>query len=97
MLEQMIEKGSEDPFVYYAKAMELRKMEQLEDALQAFANVERRFPDYVPTFLMAGQVAEQLGRVDEARRWFERGIQVARDAGNAHAAHELEAALEELE
>ena len=96
MFEQMIKKGSTDPFVWYARAMELRSRKRLEDALEAYAEVERRFPDYVPTYLMAGQVAEQLGRTEDAHGFYQRGIEKARAAADGHALSELEAALDGL-
>lgn len=93
MLEQMVEKGADDPFVWYARALELRSLGRLDEALTAFADVHARFPDYVPTYLMAGQVAQALDRSDEARRWLEQGIEKAAAAGDAHARSELEQAL----
>ncbi|MCA9616729.1 MAG: hypothetical protein KC586_28415, partial [Myxococcales bacterium] len=56
LFDQMIAKGSEDPFVHYARAMELRSLGRKEDALEAFDGVAARFPTYVPTYLMAAQV-----------------------------------------
>ena len=96
MLEAMIAKGSDDPFVHYARAMALRGLERREDALKAFADVEARFPSYVPPYLLAGQVATELEREDDARAWFERGLEKARAAGDGHAEGELEVALAEL-
>jgi tetratricopeptide (TPR) repeat protein len=96
MLEAVLAKGSDDPFVHYARAMELRSLGRLEEALGAFADVGSRFPAYVPTYLMAGQVAEQLGRTEEARRWLERGLEAGRAAGDGHAVAELEQALAAL-
>ena len=96
LLQSMIDDGSEDPFVWYARAMELRRLERTEEALAAYREVVARFPRYVPTYLMAGQVAEQLGLQVEARDLFEAGIEVARASGDSHAAAELSAALEPL-
>lgn len=93
MFEQMIEKGSDDPFVYYGHAMELRSLERLRESLSAFEQLAERFPEYVPTYLMAGQVAELLGLPDEAARWYDRGMEKA--AGkDPHAHSELRAARE---
>jgi len=94
--EKMIEQGSEDPFVHYARAMELRSLERLEEALLAYQDVATRFPDYVATYLMAGQTAEALGRVADARSWYARGVTVAEKMGDGHARAELTAALEAL-
>jgi tetratricopeptide (TPR) repeat protein len=97
MLEAMIAKGSTDPFVHYARAMELRSAGRLDKALDRLAEVESRFPEYVPTYLMAAQTAEELGRIDEARGFADRGIERARSAGDAHALSELEGMRSALE
>lgn len=96
MIEAMIAKGSTDPFHFYARAMELRSLERLEDALAAFGDVRERFPEYVPTYLMAAQVAQELDRIDEARGWAEQGLEQARAKGDAHAARELGQLLDML-
>lgn len=96
MLEKLIAGGSDDPFVWYARAMALRSRGDLDAALDAYADVARRYEAYVPTYLMAGQVAEELGRTAQARGWFERGIKAATAAGDAHARGELEQALAAL-
>jgi tetratricopeptide (TPR) repeat protein len=97
MFDTMIAKGSQDPFVHYARAMELRSLERLEDALGAYQEVMRAFPDYVPTYLMAGQVAEQLGHVDQARASLEAGIAAAQRTGDGHALSELRGLLATLD
>lgn len=96
MIEAMLAKGSTDPFHWYARAMELRSLERLEEALESFGEVRARFPDYVPTYLMAAQVAQELDRVDEARSWAELGVERARATGDAHAARELAQLLDLL-
>ncbi len=97
MLEQMIAKGSDDPFVHYARALELRALGRPADALAALEAVAERFPDYVATYLIAGQVAQELGRADRARNLLQTGIAAADRARNAHAASELRTLLATLE
>lgn len=89
MLEHMIARGSEDPFHHYARAMEFRSRGQLVDALTAFAAVRSKFPDYVPTYLMGAQVAQELERLDDARGWADEGIERAKRSGDDHAMREL--------
>jgi tetratricopeptide (TPR) repeat protein len=96
MLEKMIAKGSTDPFVWYARALELESAGEQERALAAFGEVRTRFPDYVPTYLMAGQLALALGRSDEARAFLERGVEAATAAGDEHALSEIRRALDTL-
>jgi tetratricopeptide (TPR) repeat protein len=97
MLDEMIAKGATDPFVHYARAMELRSLGRREEALEAFAALVASIPAYVPTYLMAGQLATELGRRDEARSFLARGIEQARASGEGKALSELSAALDELE
>ena len=91
MIEQLIGKGSVDPFVHYGRAMELRSLGRHEDALAAFRDVATRFADYVPTYLMAAQLARELGRVEEARGFAARGLEAAKKAGDSHTASEIDA------
>jgi predicted RNA polymerase sigma factor len=97
MLEMMIAKGSDDPFVHYAHAMELRAVGRREDALAAFSAVAERYVSYVPTYLIGGQLAAELERADDARSFFERGIARASAAGDGKALSELRSALSELD
>lgn len=97
MLETIIAGGSTDPFVYYARGLELRSLGRVPEAAEALGAVIERFPDYVPSYLMAGQVAEELGDLELARGRYAAGGEVAREAGDAHAVGELGAALDALD
>lgn len=97
MLDTLVAQDSKDPFHWYARALELRSLERLDEALEAFEAVKLRFADYVPTYLMAGQVAESLGQTARARGWYTEGLSCAKARGEAHAASELTAALEALQ
>ena len=96
MLEQMLQKGSTDPFHHYAHAMELRSLGRRDEAMAAFGRVRDRFPDYVPTYLMAGQLAIELDDNGLARHWLTEGITKAEATGNDHALGELQSALKTL-
>lgn len=89
VIETMIAKGSRDPFHFYARGMELRSLGRREEALDALVGVTREHPSYVPTYLMAAQLAQELGRADDARRLADEGIARARTAGDDHALSEL--------
>ena len=96
MLDALIARGSTDPFVRYARALELRGLGQLEAALDGLRDVRARHPDYVPTFLMAGQIAVELEQTAEARDWLTQGVAAAERARDEHARSELQAALDAL-
>lgn len=95
MLEKMVSSPNADSFARYALAMEYRKLGRSADALRAFEQLRERDGDYLPQYLMAGQLLLQEGRRDEARAWLEQGIAVARRQGNGQALGELESALAE--
>ncbi|MBX7196732.1 MAG: tetratricopeptide repeat protein [Sandaracinaceae bacterium] len=96
MLEQVLAKGSTDPFHHYARAMELRSIGRREDAIDAFSAVAERFADYVPTYLMAAQLADELSRRELARDFCRRGIELATRKRDAHALSELQTFLQTL-
>lgn len=95
-LETLIAKGATDPFVHYARAMELRSLKRHDEALAAFGEIRVRFPTYVPSYLMCGQLASELGRIELAREVLNAGIEAARKAGDDHTLSELTTTLASL-
>ena len=87
---------STDPFAWYGLAMEYRSLSRFEEAIATFEQLRARSPEYVPMYLMCGQVLESLGRLEEPRSWFGYGIETAHAKGDAHALSELQAALAAL-
>jgi tetratricopeptide (TPR) repeat protein len=85
-----------DPFPRYGLAMELKGRGELAEAWTAFEELITQFPDYVPTYLMAGGALVALGRKDEAAEIYRKGIEVAQRRGDQHARRELESALAEI-
>ena len=91
-----IAKSPTDPFPRYGLAMELKGQGELAEAWTTFEELLTRFPDYVPTYLMAGGTLVALGRKDEAAEVYRKGIEVAQKRGDQHARRELESALSEI-
>ncbi len=87
---------STDPFAWYGLAMEYRSLSRLDEAIATFEHLRARAPEYVPMYLMCGQVLESLGRIEEARSWFGHGIEAAGKKGDGHALSELQSALATL-
>ena len=94
--KSFISRSPADPFPRYGLAMEHKGQGQLAEAWAVFSELVEKFPDYVPTYLMAGGTLIALGRRDEAADIYRRGIDVATRRGDAHAKGELETALAEL-
>ncbi|HEY0194403.1 MAG TPA: hypothetical protein VGC42_24990 [Kofleriaceae bacterium] len=95
--KSFIARAPADPFPRYGLAMEYRTRGDLAEAWTAFSDLLDNFPDYVPTYLMAGGTLVSLGRKDEAATVYRRGIEAASRKGDGHARGELETALHELE
>lgn len=95
MLEKMVQSGQADAFARYALAMEYRRLGQHERALANFEALRDNDPEYLPMYLMAGQLLTELERASDAAEWLQQGIALARKQGDAKALGELEAALAE--
>ncbi|HVO20408.1 MAG TPA: tetratricopeptide repeat protein [Anaeromyxobacter sp.] len=84
----------DDPFARYSVAMALRSAGDSPGAVAEFRETTRRAPDYVPSYLMLGQVLEDLGRHREALAAFEEGMAAAQRRGDGHAEAELRSAAD---
>ena len=88
-LEKLLVAEPRDVFVNFALAMEYFKAGRHEEALVQFGRVNEIDPDYVPAYFQKGNSLVSLGRQQEAKAVFEKGIEVARRVGNNHAADEM--------
>lgn len=96
LFDKLIADGSVDPFHHYGRAMELRSLGRKEEALVAFDGMIASFPRYVPSYLMAAQVAHDLQSPERARQIAQAGILAAQADGNDHALSELQSFVDGL-
>ncbi len=96
MLKGFIAQRPEDPFPRYALAQELKNTGDLPAAKEAFQQLMNAHPNYIPAYFHGGGVLVALGLKQEARRVFERGIELCQQAGDAKTGGELASALAEL-
>jgi hypothetical protein len=97
MLEKMIESGQADSFARYALALEYRRENRLEDCVRAFSSLREQDANYLPMYLMAGQVLRSLGRGADARKWLEGGISLAEQKRDMKALGELQSELAQID
>ena len=97
VLEEFVKKEPEDPFPRYGLAMAYREEGDFVSAQAHFEVLMDQFPDYLATYLMAGNNLVSLGRAGDAGAVYRRGIEVTTAGGDTHAKSELEAALAELD
>jgi Tfp pilus assembly protein PilF len=95
-IQAFLEKKPGDPMLTHALALEHIKVGQHEKARKIFETLLIDQPDYVGSYYhLAGLIARQ-GETETAIQWYEKGIEVAKKAGDAHALRELQNALNEL-
>jgi tetratricopeptide (TPR) repeat protein len=92
-IEAMLTADPQDEFLRYALAMECASAGDDAAAAQQFETLLADRPNYVPAYFQCGQVLLRLGRTEEAARVLRAGIPIARQAGDEHAAGELEGLL----
>lgn len=93
ILQQMLEQNPSATFARYGLAMEYVKSGDLDQAVATFEAVTQSDPNYSAAYFHGGQALEKMGKIDEAREFYRKGIAVTRDP---HALSELEAALDIL-
>lgn len=96
MLKQFLEQNPGDSFARYGLAMEYSRAGQTQTALEEFKKIVTSDADYVPAYQMAAQMLAEHDRADEAREWFQKGLEAASRTGNAKAQSEMQGLLDEL-
>ena len=95
-IEAMLADEPNDPELRYFLAMEWLSAGDEPTALTKFRELTGN-STYVPAFLIAGQVLNRLGQVEEACAILRTGIEAARQQGNAHAQGEMQGLLDSIE
>jgi tetratricopeptide (TPR) repeat protein len=90
LLEQILSQDPSSKLARYGLAMEYVNTGEWARAIPEFEAVLATDPAYSAAYYHGGQTLEKMGRVDEARDFYRRGIAATRDP---HALGELEAAL----
>jgi len=96
MLTEILKANPADAFARYGLAMAYAAEGRSDDALNEFATIIERTPDYVPAYQMSAQTLMRLGRTDEAKARLEAGMAACGRTGNSHAASEMQGMLDEI-
>jgi Tfp pilus assembly protein PilF len=96
ILKQMLGQDPANTFARYGLAMEYANSGQLEQAMAEFRSLIQQDENYAAAYFHGGQVLEKLGRIEEARNLYERGIEASTRKGDVHTRSEIEAALSML-
>jgi tetratricopeptide (TPR) repeat protein len=93
ILQQLLLQNPANSFARYGLAMEYVKSGDLDGGVREFAAILEADPNYSAAYFHGGQTLEKLGRLDDARDYYRRGLAVTRDP---HAGAELQASLDIL-
>jgi Tfp pilus assembly protein PilF len=96
ILLSMVERNPADGFARYGLAMEYANSGDLVTAVEHFTQLLEHNPNYAAAYFHGGQTLEKLGRIDEAKGLYRRGIEVTGAMGDDHTRSELQAALSTL-
>lgn len=95
-LQDILKESPDDAFARYALGLEYSSAGDSDAALAEFDRLLAAHPEYTNGYFMAAQVLERAGRIEEARRLLEQGMECARRSNSRHALSEMEAMLEGL-
>ncbi len=96
ILKKLVEQNPQDSFARYGLAKEYAGMGELEQAMREYHNVLAADANYAAAYFHGGQTLEKLGRIEDAKELYQKGIEVTTRTGDAHTRSELQAALELL-
>lgn len=95
-LKTLLGRNPADNFSRYALATEYARGGELEKAAEEYRRLLEINPDYAAAYYHGGQVLEKLGREEDAKALYRKGIEVTTRSGDQHARSELQAALDIL-
>ncbi len=95
-LKSFLNHSPEDPFLKHALALEYIKLGNESVARQLFLEILTRDPAYIGTYYHLARLLERAGETENAKSWYEKGMDAAKKAGDLHAYNELQAAYEDL-
>jgi tetratricopeptide (TPR) repeat protein len=96
ILKTLLAQNPTDSFARYGLAMEYANAGELERAVEEYRAVIASNENYAAAYFHGGQALEKMGRLEECREFYEKGIAVTRRSGDQHTLAELQAALEML-
>jgi tetratricopeptide (TPR) repeat protein len=80
----------------YGLAMEYANHGDYERAVAEYESLLEINPDYCYAYYQAAQTLEKMGRLEDARSMYSRGIEASGRSGDEHARGELQTALDLL-
>jgi tetratricopeptide (TPR) repeat protein len=93
ILLQMVEQDPKNSFARYGLAMEYANSGNYAQAVVEYRTLLSEDESYGAAYYHGGQALEKLGRIEEAKEIYEKGMVATRRKGDTHTYSEIEAAL----
>jgi len=95
-LNEFLQSNPADSFVRHALALEYVKLGDDLAARKLFEELLEKDPAYVGSYYHLAKLLERNNAIEEAIRWYEKGMEQAKKMKDEHAWQELRGAYEEL-
>ncbi len=96
LLRTLVAQNPGDSFARYGLAMAFAGAGEHAQAVEQYRKLIEINPKYVAAYYHGGQALEKLGKIEEAREIYRRGILISTQIGDDHTRSELEAVLDLL-
>ncbi len=94
-LQALLQDDPEDAFLRYALAMEYRENDP-EKSLKILQKLTETNPEYAGTYYHLAALQIDFNQIEGAKKSYEKGIEVCKEANEPKLLQELEAAYEEF-
>src|SRR6186713_1458289 len=95
-IKEMMAANPNDSFLCHALALEYIKLGKDNDARKLFESILENEPGYIGGYYHLAKLLERSGETNGAVKVYEKGMEVAKEAGDNHSLSELRSAFEEL-
>ena len=94
-LNQLLKEDPEDPFLYYALCLELKKAGSAETG-PGFERLLLSYPEYLPAYYQAALFMAETGKLERATTIAQSGILLAQSMNELHTLSELKGLLQNI-
>lgn len=94
-LKEFMAQNPDDSFVQHALALEYIKRGENEPARKLFESILTRDENYVGSYYHLAKLLEQTNYKEDAIKWYQKGMKIAKALKDQHAYNELQAAYED--
>ena len=95
-IKEFLKHSPNDSFLQHALALEHIKLGEESEARELFETILQREPGYIGSYYHLAKLHERNNDTEQAIKVYEKGMEVAKKAGENHAYGELRSAYEEL-